>query len=161
MHERETQVEAGCVHGDASCSVGGNVGTRNQEDQGKPFECCSICELPEMFTFSSALIVLTQCYATSLLFLSLFTLPINISLTPHATLVILSDFIAYFVRNVVPLGTYTMSPLDLHKAPAWMLWTEIALMFLVGFALPIIEPRAYTPIDPQVNSLCQTIYSSY
>ncbi|KAG6888553.1 hypothetical protein C0995_007425 [Termitomyces sp. Mi166 len=62
----------------------------------------------------------------------------------HVPLVLGTSWIVYFIRDVVPLMTYTESPLD----PLYMLWELIGVLSFTGVLLPLITPRPYVPFDP-------------
>ena len=66
----------------------------------------------------------------------------------HPTLVVLSAIVVYIDRDVWPLITFTLVPLD--SAEGALLWTKLALAVLTGVVLPLIEPYPYIPIDPSV-----------
>ena len=67
----------------------------------------------------------------------------------HTTLVVLSILGVYIYRNVWPLLTLTLHPLD--DAEGWLLWMKIGLASLAGVFLPLVEPYPYIPVDPKVS----------
>lgn len=67
-------------------------------------------------------------------------------MTFHPTLVILAVLGAYTYRDLWPLLTFTLRPLDLAEGP--FLWAKAALATFAGFILPILEPYPYIPLDP-------------
>ncbi|KAG8874159.1 hypothetical protein FRB97_006107 [Tulasnella sp. 331] len=64
----------------------------------------------------------------------------------HLTLLLLIDFSVAAYRNLVPLGTYTASPMD--SADGWFAWSRLMLLFIAGVIIPLISPREHRPIDP-------------
>ncbi|KAJ6498479.1 hypothetical protein C8R47DRAFT_1212167 [Mycena vitilis] len=52
----------------------------------------------------------------------------------------------YAYRDVYPLATYTLSPLDSDEGA--VLWVKIALLFVAAVGVPLTVPRAYVPVDP-------------
>ena len=66
----------------------------------------------------------------------------------HPTLVVLSAVAVYINRDVWPLITFSLLPLD--SAEGALLWTKLALAVLSGVVLPLIEPYPYIPVDPSV-----------
>lgn len=67
----------------------------------------------------------------------------------HATLVVLSLFGVYAFRDIWPLMTFTLCPQDLSEG--WLLWTKIGVSAFVAIVVPMLEPYAYIPVDPQVR----------
>ncbi|KAH8086658.1 multidrug resistance-associated ABC transporter [Cristinia sonorae] len=67
--------------------------------------------------------------------------------TTHLTLVSLSAWLLYLYRDVWPLCTFTLSPLD--SSEGWLIWIKVALLSLTAVAIPLTSPRQYTPIDPE------------
>ncbi|KAF8956143.1 P-loop containing nucleoside triphosphate hydrolase protein [Flammula alnicola] len=62
----------------------------------------------------------------------------------HISLVLATSWTVYFIRNVVPLMTYTSVPED----PPYMLWELIGVLSFTGVLLPLITPHRYVPFDP-------------
>jgi hypothetical protein len=75
--------------------------------------------------------------------------PLARKASPHATVALLAVFAAFFYRDVWPLVTFDLVPLD-RTTP--ILWTQIG-MAAAGAFLPAFEPYAYVPIDPLVRYL--------
>lgn len=59
----------------------------------------------------------------------------------------MSSWIVYFVRNVVPLMTYTQHPED----PLYKLWELISVLSFTAVILPLVTPRQYVPFDAAVS----------
>jgi hypothetical protein len=62
----------------------------------------------------------------------------------HISLVLATSWTVYFIRDVVPLMTYTSVPAD----PPYMLWELIGVLSFTGVLLPLITPHRYIPFDP-------------
>jgi len=65
----------------------------------------------------------------------------------HITLVLGTSWTVYFIRDVVPLMTYTRAPAD----PLDMLWEVIGVLSITGVLLPLITPRRHVPVDLSVS----------
>lgn len=74
--------------------------------------------------------------------------PASRAISYHPTLVVSSIIGVYLYRDVWPLITFTLFPLD--SAEGALLWTKLALAVLSGVVLPLIEPYPYIPVDPSV-----------
>jgi hypothetical protein len=77
----------------------------------------------------------------------------SVTLSPHVTIVSLAMFAVYTDRNIWPLLTFTLHPLDSEEG--WVIWLKISLAFTVAIVLPLVEPYPYAPVDPNV---CLNIY---
>jgi hypothetical protein len=73
-------------------------------------------------------------------------------LQTRGTLVLLSVFASYAYRNLWPLLTTRLQPLDVLEGP--FLWAKIVLCLIVSALLPVLQPFPYMPVDPWVNSGC-------
>ncbi|KAI8986290.1 P-loop containing nucleoside triphosphate hydrolase protein [Trametes punicea] len=65
----------------------------------------------------------------------------------HNTLVLLVAWGVYFYRDLWPLATFTLSPLDAIEGS--LLWVKIALLTLAAVIVPLFCPRQYVPVDPK------------
>lgn len=70
------------------------------------------------------------------------------SISLHLTVVTFTIWADYAYRDVWPLMTFTLKPLD--EVEGHILWVKIALSTFVGLIEPLFEPHAYIPIDPEV-----------
>ncbi|KAG6872990.1 hypothetical protein C0995_004366 [Termitomyces sp. Mi166 len=61
----------------------------------------------------------------------------------HISIILATVWIVYFIRDVVPLATYTRSPAD----PVYLLWELIGVLSFTGVILPLITPRRHVPFD--------------
>ncbi|KAG6827484.1 hypothetical protein H0H92_011587 [Tricholoma furcatifolium] len=65
----------------------------------------------------------------------------------HINILLLSTFGVYFYRDIFPLATYTLSPLDASEGA--ILWAKICLLVVISVAIPLLVPRQYIPVDPK------------
>lgn len=92
---------------------------------------------------------LEQAYATVL---SLWNVAAGVQtarlVSRHLNLVTFAIFASYVYRDVWPLMTFTLRPID--EAEGNILWVQVALSCFVGVIEPLFEPRAWIPIEPEV-----------
>jgi hypothetical protein len=78
----------------------------------------------------------------------------------HATFVLLGLFIQFAYRDIWPLLTFTLHPLDEQEGV--ILWVKSALTIYTGLVVPLFEPFPYKPFDPSVCSCSHPpIFSSF
>ncbi|OCH84366.1 multidrug resistance-associated ABC transporter [Obba rivulosa] len=65
----------------------------------------------------------------------------------HLVTVLFSTWAVYVYRDIWPLATFTLSPLDAGEG--WMFWTKFAILSMAGVVIPLIMPRQYIPLDPK------------
>ncbi|TCD71270.1 hypothetical protein EIP91_011749 [Steccherinum ochraceum] len=65
----------------------------------------------------------------------------------HLFFVLLAPWILYIYRDVWPLCTLVLSPVDASEGR--LLWTKIAILTIAAFVIPLTMPRQHTPIDPE------------
>ncbi|OCH85242.1 hypothetical protein OBBRIDRAFT_807663, partial [Obba rivulosa] len=65
----------------------------------------------------------------------------------HLAAVLVATWAVYVYRDVWPLATFTLSPLDASEG--WMLWTKFAILSIAGVVIPLTAPRQYIPLDPK------------
>ncbi|KAH8835448.1 hypothetical protein DL96DRAFT_1730898 [Flagelloscypha sp. PMI_526] len=63
----------------------------------------------------------------------------------HMNTVLLSSLGLYCVRDVYPLLTYTLEPLDGNEGA--LLWAQIGLLTIACIVVPLFIPRRYIPVD--------------
>ncbi len=56
----------------------------------------------------------------------------------------------YLYRDVWPVATVNLAPADKAEGP--FLWAKIALLSVAGFVVPMIIPKKYTPVNPEVRA---------
>ena len=64
----------------------------------------------------------------------------------HLFLILLCDFIVYAYRDIWPLLTFALAPLD--RAEGAILWVKVALITYAAVIVPLLIPRQYVPVDP-------------
>ncbi|KAG6815518.1 hypothetical protein H0H93_009606, partial [Arthromyces matolae] len=101
-----------------------------------------VLALPENFELVFSVIAFVY---TSLLALSTLAYPRS---TPshHITFVLSTTFIVYFLRDVLPLTTYTRSPSD----SGYHLWELIIVLSITGILLPLLKPHYHVSPDPNI-----------
>ncbi|KAJ7747233.1 hypothetical protein B0H16DRAFT_1692432 [Mycena metata] len=90
----------------------------------------------------------TYFYASILAIISLAASPKWASVAvQHLNVLLLCTFGVYLYRDIFPLATYRLTPLDL--AEGRILWAKIIVLFTVSGAIPLLVPRQYIPVDPK------------
>jgi hypothetical protein len=65
-------------------------------------------------------------------------------------------FGVYFLRDVYPLATFTLTPVDINEG--WLLWTKLTVLSFAAVVIPLAIPSQYIPVDPRVCVvLCKSI----
>ena len=67
----------------------------------------------------------------------------------HLSSLLLGTFSVYAYRNIWPLLTYTLSPVDAYEGA--LLWIRIGLLAFAAVVIPPLVPRQYNPIDPEAR----------
>ena len=67
----------------------------------------------------------------------------------HLVWVLFGTWVVYGYRDVFPLGTFTLQPLDLHEG--WLMWTKLAVLTFAAVIVPAFIPTRYVPFDPKVR----------
>ena len=67
----------------------------------------------------------------------------------HLVSILLAPWTLYVYRDVCPLCTFSLTPMD--QAEGWLLWVKIALLTMAAVVIPLIMPRHHIPIDPEVR----------
>ncbi|KAF7315751.1 ATP-binding cassette transporter [Mycena indigotica] len=87
-------------------------------------------------------------YASIMTILTLVTSPESSRLAvKHLNLVLFPTFCVFFYRDIYPLLTLKLQPLD--AAEGLLLWIKLTLLFVVAVVIPITVPREYIPVDPK------------
>ncbi|KAJ7069529.1 hypothetical protein C8F01DRAFT_1245729 [Mycena amicta] len=66
-------------------------------------------------------------------------------LVQHANAVLFAAFALYAYRDIIPLATFTRTPLDHGPKMA----AKIVLVSFTGVVVPLFTPRLYIPVDPE------------
>ncbi|KAI0085661.1 hypothetical protein BDY19DRAFT_964983 [Irpex rosettiformis] len=64
----------------------------------------------------------------------------------HLTFISLLMWSVFAYRDLWPLATFTLSPVD--HAEGWLMWAKIFLLTLAAIVIPLTIPRSFTPVDP-------------
>ncbi|KAJ7094121.1 P-loop containing nucleoside triphosphate hydrolase protein [Mycena epipterygia] len=72
----------------------------------------------------------------------------------HLNAVLLCAFGIYFYRDVFPLATFELTPMDLSEG--WLLWVKVITLFTVSGIIPVVIPRQYIPTPMPVANPEQT-----
>jgi len=67
----------------------------------------------------------------------------------HLVWVLFGTWVIYSYRNIYPLGTFTLEPLDLHEG--WLMWAKFAVLTFAAAVVPSFIPTQYIPFDPKVR----------
>ena len=65
----------------------------------------------------------------------------------HMNFVLLVTWLVFAYRDLWPLATYTLSPVDASEGP--LLWAKIGVLTLGAVVIPLTIPRNYAP--PGIN----------
>ena len=71
-------------------------------------------------------------------------------MTRHNNFVLFIAHVVYVYRDIWPLATYTLNPVDGSKGA--LLWTKLVVLFTTAVIIPLVVPRQYVPVDPKVNT---------
>ncbi|TFY61054.1 hypothetical protein EVJ58_g4753 [Rhodofomes roseus] len=87
-------------------------------------------------------------YACVLSFaVALFKTRLSVVAVRHLNIVLLVTWIVYTYRDIWPLATYNLEPLDAPEGP--LFWARFALLTVSGVIIPLTIPHPYLPVDPQ------------
>ena len=67
----------------------------------------------------------------------------------HLTTVTLAVCALYAYRDIWPLLTFTLRPID--EVEGGLLWAKVALIVFISIVEPLFEPYPYVPVDPEVR----------
>ncbi|KAF9078326.1 hypothetical protein BDP27DRAFT_1412327 [Rhodocollybia butyracea] len=96
-------------------------------------------------------LVVTSAYTVLLSLLSLLTsYKWSVILTRHANTLWLIAFAVVGYRDLYPLATFNLTPLDIEEG--WIIWTKISLLFILAAVIPLAIPRKYIPLNPKEPS---------
>ncbi|KAI0918361.1 hypothetical protein AcV5_002367 [Taiwanofungus camphoratus] len=65
----------------------------------------------------------------------------------HLALVLFLSWAVYVYRDIWPLATFTLAPVD--AAEGGILWAKIGLLTAAAVVVPLCMPRQYIPLDPK------------
>lgn len=91
----------------------------------------------------------TQAYISLLSLLSLIASPsLRRTTSTHVGILLLVVFAVYFYRDIRPLATFSLQPVDARDGG--LLWALITVLAVIAIVIPLVKPRQYVPADPQV-----------
>ena len=68
----------------------------------------------------------------------------------HLTIILLVTWVTFAYRDLWPLATYNLTPLDIQEG--WLMWFKVVVLSLAAIIIPLLVPRKYTPFDPKVST---------
>ncbi|EJD51854.1 hypothetical protein AURDEDRAFT_82731 [Auricularia subglabra TFB-10046 SS5] len=132
-------------------SVMSNVNVPSAKQQG---DCCrmgyTVCQLNLRYRVDHAFVGL---YAyTSLLAIRALTAPVRcvFSIHVHLGVVLVGTWLVFIYRNIWPLATYTLAPLDVDSDA--LFWHKFIVLTLVAAVVPLLIPNPYVPVDQEISS---------
>ncbi|KAH8986103.1 hypothetical protein EDB92DRAFT_1949382 [Lactarius akahatsu] len=97
------------------------------------------------------ILCLTYLYAALLGLMTLTAQRVRASVASfHLSSLLLGTFSVYAYRNIWPLLTFTLSPVDAWEGA--LLWVRIGLLAFAAIVIPLLVPYQYIPIDPKARS---------
>lgn len=91
----------------------------------------------------------TQAYISLLSLLSLSSSPkLRRAASTHVDVLLLVEFAVYFYRDICPLATFSLQPVDVRDGG--LLWALIGVLSVIAIIIPLVKPRQYTPSDSEV-----------
>jgi hypothetical protein len=98
-----------------------------------------------------AVLTLLQLYVSALALIAVSTPPkiANIANT-HLIWILLGVWLVYGYRDIYPLGTFALEPLDLQEG--WLMWTKLGVLTFAAVIVPSFIPTQYVPFDPKVRT---------
>ncbi|KAF5317788.1 hypothetical protein D9619_012656 [Psilocybe cf. subviscida] len=91
-------------------------------------------------------LTLTYLYSVLLGVVSIASKQWSTSATRYTNTVLLSVFAVYAYRDLWPLATFRLQPLDI--AEGGTLWAKISILAFTCIFIPLFIPRKYVPVDP-------------
>ncbi|KZP18368.1 P-loop containing nucleoside triphosphate hydrolase protein [Athelia psychrophila] len=87
-------------------------------------------------------------YISSLSLISIIASPTLRKITSrHLGFLLLVVFGVYFYRDIRPLATFSLEPVDSREG--WLLWSKIIILAVIAVVVPLVKPRQYTPLDSE------------
>lgn len=75
----------------------------------------------------------------------------------HVNFVLVVSWVVFLFRDIVPLLTYTETPID-HGSLVWALF---GVLTFIGILVPLLTPRPYIPSDAAVSDSNALISEDY
>ncbi|KAH9907116.1 ABC transporter type 1, transmembrane domain-containing protein [Fomitopsis serialis] len=90
----------------------------------------------------------TYVYASALGITSLLAGPVlSTTAVRHLNCILFTALSVYAYRDLWPLATFTLQPMDLAEGP--LLWARISLLTISSIFVPLMIPRRYISLDPE------------
>ena len=107
----------------------------------------------------SKILTISQLYASVLALIAVSAPPkiANVANT-HLVWVLFGTWAIYGYRDIYPLGTFTLEPLDLQEG--WLMWAKLAVLTFAAVVIPSFIPTQYVPFDPKVCLNLRVCYSA-
>lgn len=67
----------------------------------------------------------------------------------HMASVLFTSWALLVYRDVWPLATFTLSPVDIYEG--WIMWAKLVTLTIAAIIVPSFAPRTYVPLDPKVR----------
>ncbi|KZV93631.1 hypothetical protein EXIGLDRAFT_835559 [Exidia glandulosa HHB12029] len=101
-------------------------------------------------SWTGAALLATYGYSSALSMYTLFTTPRSSRNTQlHLCVTLLSTWFVYVARDMYPLATYTLVPLD---AADPLLWFKVAVLSVAAVVVPVCIPHTYIPIGASIQN---------
>ena len=122
-----------------------------------PFLQYGLCAAYVSFTLLALAhsLILTQAYSACLSLGFLVDSRWSRLANTHANFVLLVIWSVFVYRDVWPLATFTLHPVDPTRGA--LLWVDIGVLSVAAAAVPMLSPREYVPCDPKVRRRCVTV----
>ncbi|KAF4617819.1 hypothetical protein D9613_006245 [Agrocybe pediades] len=92
-------------------------------------------------------VLITSLYSLFLAIVSLASRTWEPVATSHITLISLVTLGVYTYRDLWPLATYDLEPVDSYEGN--ILWVKIACLLTIALIIPLFIPTRYVPVDPK------------
>jgi len=99
---------------------------------------------------SPKILTILQFYASALALIAVSTPPkiANVA-NAHLVWVLFGTWVVYGYRDIYPLGTFILEPLDLHEGS--LMWAKLGVLTFAAVIIPSFIPTQYVPFDPRVR----------
>jgi hypothetical protein len=66
----------------------------------------------------------------------------------HLVSLLFGVWVVFAYRNVYPLATFTLKPVDLNEG--WVMYFNLSVLTFAAIVIPLVIPAQYIPFDPKV-----------
>lgn len=74
--------------------------------------------------------------------------PLRRWLAVHRNLLLVVAWFMFAYRDLYPLATFHLRPIDTLHGPHWLTWVRFGLLSACAVVVPLFKPRKYIPVDP-------------